>query len=164
LKSVKRDKIVVVGQAASTQRTLDRPEAEDAMHFFRPEPSNWEADKYSWNVFDLDQILVAEDIRHKGRNSLADAVSQGASSVTQESKDRAVSAFTCSPAADIEEVSTRAITGLKKIESDLPVIKAKASFKDKLLEWLKPKKQEIDKKSIAYILYKAQGGRDEDFK
>lgn len=112
----------------------------------------------------IELALIVHGLRQSSKNTQGDFASEGLSSVAKESKEKAMSAFTCSPPA---ELTTQQVTKLIELNSiptpPAPVIetKAKDGFWSKLF---KPKKVEVDKNSLAYHLYKISGGKDEDFK
>jgi len=135
------------GQCASTQAILDRDPRLDEQHFYRslpeiekiyphgvPDPERASVDveyrKKALGFRDVDPLQVAaiEDIRRKGRNSQGDAVSQGASSVSKETKERAVNAFLFSPPAKLTHSEIKKLTEVKKIE-DAPKIIVESEIK-----------------------------------
>lgn len=103
-KRPKRPKSTV--QCASTQAVLDRPVDQDLMHWMRPIPLNWKANPNAktldevvgFRFFDATQVAIIEDIRHKARNTLGQTK---LSSVTPESKEKAIHAFTYAPPAEL---------------------------------------------------------------
>jgi hypothetical protein len=124
-----------IGQEASTQRILDRPESEDEAWQKRPMPT-WEEARavpgaknpydMSWDELDsfvgkrqLDphEIEIVTRLRHSGRgHTFGDAISEGATGATEESKERAVNALIYSPPAVLTDDDKRRIASLTKIE------------------------------------------------
>jgi hypothetical protein len=144
LRELNREKRpVTTTQAASTQAILDRPVEQDAAHFWRPLPKDWKANKDAdpenlaqvtgQRDFTPEEIVISEDIRHKGRNSLGDAVSLGASSVEPNRKVMAIEAFTYTPPTPLAKEQMTLLTAIAPITPAKPVEykpQPKFSFKD----------------------------------
>lgn len=115
-------------QSASTQALLERqantPPELDFDWISRPLPTKEQAmavphakttdELVGKRDFDPTQVAVVEDIRRKGRNTLGQSF---ASSVTKESKERAVHAFTYSPPSALtpDQIRKAEETKLKEI-------------------------------------------------
>lgn len=120
-------------QAASTQAILSRDPSQDEHHFNRPLPLNWKArpdllpDGIDFNTLSeaekdsivaarkvsAEEIRVEEQRRRGSKNTLGDAVSEGATSVSPESRDRAIDAFYYSPSSELthhEKEKLKALT------------------------------------------------------
>ncbi len=97
-----------------------------------PDPEQLKA-LVAQRAVDPREIVIAEDIRHKGRNSFGDAVSQGAKSLIKEKREIAISSFTCSPPADLNQENKSRIEALIGIES-APVIIEKPLPKETLMD------------------------------
>ena len=104
-------------QAASTQAILDRDPSRDAEWQSRPLASNWLAVSDAINPdgsIDRDkavnaravtaqEVAIIEDTRRKSKNTSGDAISEGASSITPEKRERAIDALVFSEPAPITE-------------------------------------------------------------
>jgi hypothetical protein len=136
LKAQRREKTTPsTEQSASTAAILARPESEDEKWRNRPFLSPEQI--YAHGKIDQARMLVDEDyyrqvtgfrkvteqevnliegMRRQSKNTLGDAVStMGASSVSQESKERAINAFMYSPPAKLTPLETQNLTELKKM-------------------------------------------------
>lgn len=102
LSAISKDKKPVnTAQCASTQAILDRPIDKDEEWRNRPMAPGWEAPREVNHAFDPAQIVIVEGMRRESKNTQGDAISMGESSVTEEAREKAISAFTCSPPAEL---------------------------------------------------------------
>lgn len=84
-------------QCASTQATLNRPKEQDEAHFNRVIEKYWEpTTELGRKDFDPTQVAIIEDLRRKSKNTLG---ASPYSSMTPESRERAIEAFTYTPPA-----------------------------------------------------------------
>lgn len=125
LKAIPREKKpATVTQCASMQAIIDRDPKDDEKHFNRPMVLNWKAVPEAKSVdeavnkrdYDATQVAIQEDIRRKGRNSLGDAVSMGASSISPETKERAVEAFNYSKPTKLTPAQEAKAVELNRIQ------------------------------------------------
>ncbi len=111
-------------QAASTQAILSRPKEKDEEWFNRPIPLNWKAkpdaktqdEAVGMRQVTPQEIQVEETRRRGSKNTLGDAVSGGARGVAQDSVERAISAYTCSPATELSEADKMKLKALMPYE------------------------------------------------
>lgn len=112
LSAIPREKIPAsTTQAASTLATLSRPKEHDEEHYNRQIPENWKAvpeaktldEAVGMKPRDAEQISHVEAVRRRSKNFLGDSISMGAKSISELSRDRAISAYTCSPPAELSE-------------------------------------------------------------
>lgn len=103
-------------QVASMQATIDRDPSKDAEHWNRkidmsvaiaPHPSTCE------RIIDPDQYSHIEAIRRRPKNSIGQSEK---SSASEERKEIARQAFTCSQPADLNPAEKEKLTELNKIE------------------------------------------------
>lgn len=151
-------------QPASTQATLDRDPALDALHWNRQTPLEWKA------VPDADlttewgrekavaarqlkpqEMLLIEDIRHKSRNTLGDSDS---SSMDKEKRETAIQAFTYSKPAELTAEQLKRVTKLEEIVNT-PLDPPKKPKKKTLLEkWFGLKEEAKGGKSTTNLRIK----------
>lgn len=104
-------------QAPSTQATLDRDPALDEAHWNRKNP-----DELEWKrevverVVTAKEVLIEEEIRRKGRNTLG-ASTMG--SVDPVKKSKGIEAFVYSNPANLTEEQKKKLTRLEEIASSL---------------------------------------------
>ncbi len=106
-------------QCASTQAILDRPVDQDEAHFNRS-ILNWKAvpnaktddERVGWRERDPSQVIVVEDIRRKGRNTIGQPNLSGS---TPETKERAEHAFSYSQPAALTHEQIQQVLSLNKL-------------------------------------------------
>lgn len=115
---------------------------------------------------DYKQVMILESIRKSSKNTLGDFKESGLSSVSEEKKEIAISAFTCSPPAEITETEKALINTIAPYTElpPLPLEPPKKTIGDHISDFFKPKKREMRKDTIGYHLYRRLGGKDEDWK
>ena len=139
-------------QAASTQAILQRDPSEDEKWFNRiidvdkaqvmssgkDVVTHAEQRKASYGIDVINQL---EDMRHRSKNTMGDAISSGLYSTSIESKEKAVHHFLVSPPAVVTEADKPRITGLAEIKSEPPPPTPirKLSWLERLLEGFKEK-------------------------
>lgn len=145
-------------QAASTQAILDRDPSRDAEWQSRPLASNWLAVSDAINPdgsIDRDkavnaravtaqEVAIIEDTRRKSKNTSGDAISEGASSITPEKRERAIDALVFSEPAPITEEQlekakelNQKVTKLAEIQKYGSQVNDEALPEDKgKLEWM----------------------------
>lgn len=137
-------------QAASTQAILNRPKEKDAEWFNRPIPLNWKAkpdaktteEAVGTRAVTPEEIHIDENRRRASKNTLGDAVSGGARSVAPDSIERAISAYTCSPPAELTETEKMKLKALtpysplpEKVEKPVKSSWFKRLFGRRRLKW-----------------------------
>ena len=162
---------IKIGQEPSTQRILDRPESEDEAWKKRPMPT-WEEARavpgaknpYDMSHEELDSFVgrreldphdveIITRLRSSGRgHTFGDAVSEGATCVTPESRERAVNAFVYSQPAELSEEDKKRLTSLTKstLENEpTPLLRAHG---EEPKDWGKPPPKRREKwKLTRYI-------------
>jgi hypothetical protein len=159
-------------QAASTQRLLDMTDEELALYRERKNDldkiypqgrpdlfgkSGRELDEYlreftGTREVSADEVALEEDIRRKRGNLLNEGAST-LSSASDERKEHARQAFTCTPPASLSEKEIEKLTTLNKItEYRGPVPEElKPSFLERFSRWFKSYAPTTERKSYAEI-------------
>lgn len=155
-------------QAPSTMAILARDPKDDEAHFNRPLPEakDWMRDHTIQGNWDIKQIAVIEDIRRKARNDFGSSFD---SSTNKEKKEKAISAFTCSPPAEPTKTELLRTTEMKKlitfeesIDRKIKELTEKKSFLKRIIESFMPKKKpNWDEHENAKTIYKSLGGKVE---
>ena len=142
LKARPREKIPPTTQQAQSTQDVFSGEAAN-----RPwPPKNWKANPNAKNTDELvgmrsftpQEIAIHEDVRRKGRNSQGDAISQGASSATDEKKEAAINAFTYAPPIPLDQVKLEQLKALdpyQKVQF-VPEAPKPKSLASRFFHWL----------------------------
>ena len=148
MKKIPREKIPpTTTQAESTKRILARDPSQDEAWFNRPNPSNWKAvpdaktqeEAVGMRSLTPDEYNTEESRRRSSKNTLGDAVSLGARSLSEDAIERAIHAFTYSTPTELSSAEMVKLKQLSPYEK-LPTIKEKpVKEKDKfwvLATWI----------------------------
>lgn len=120
-------------QAASTQRVLYMTDEELEEYHKRPLPDNWKGEEIE-RSFDPKQVSIIERMRQSGKNTQGDAMSSGGGfSSTFDTKVRAISAFTCTPPAELTPKQKKLLTALQEIEMPEKKLSLLERIKEKVL-------------------------------
>lgn len=117
-------------QCASTQAILNRPKDKDAEHWNRPVLKEWMV-KQEERPIPVDQMLAYRKMQQSVKNTLGDASD---ASLQEDSKQRAISAFTCSPPAELNQLEQQKVTKMEPY-SELPMT-AQPKPKKRYFYWL----------------------------